>query len=107
MTLWHIIATAFLLLIVYALISGYREQNGWNISASKPCPSKPTSPSALICATKSECRTGKYLEPVFTIFIGRFDGIKARIQGKKRSKVGHLASIFNAVAAFLGHKRCL
>ena len=26
MTLWHIIATAFLLLIVYALISGYREQ---------------------------------------------------------------------------------
>ena len=34
------------------------------------------------------------LEPVFTIFIGRFDGIKARIQGKKHSKVGHLASIF-------------
>ncbi len=26
MTLWHIIATAFLLLIVYALINGYREQ---------------------------------------------------------------------------------
>ena len=26
MTLWHIIATAFLLLIVYALISGYRER---------------------------------------------------------------------------------
>ena len=26
MTLWHIIAIAFLLLIVYALISGYREQ---------------------------------------------------------------------------------
>ena len=26
MTLWHIIATAFLLLIVYALISGHREQ---------------------------------------------------------------------------------
>ena len=41
---------------------------------------------------------------MFTIFIGRFDDIKARIQGKKRSKVGHLASIFNAVAAFLGHK---
>ncbi|EEP67082.1 hypothetical protein GCWU000324_02654 [Kingella oralis ATCC 51147] len=47
------------------------------------------------------------LEPVFTLCIGRFDDIKARIQGKKRSKVGHLASIFNAVAAFLGHKRCL
>ena len=43
------------------------------------------------------------LEPVFTICIGRFDGIKARIQGKKHSKVGHLARIFNAVAAFLGH----
>ena len=49
----------------------------------------------------------KKLEPVFTISIGRFYEIKARIQGKKRSKVGHLASIFNAVAAFLGHKRCL
>ena len=48
----------------------------------------------------------KKLEPVFTISIGRFYEIKARIQGKKRSKVGHLASIFNAVAAFLGHKRC-
>ena len=47
------------------------------------------------------------LEPVFTIFIGRFDGIKARIQGKKHSKVEHLASIFNAVAAFLGHEKCL
>ena len=44
-----------------------------------------------------------YLEPVFTISIGRFYDIKARIQGKKHSKVGHLASIFNAVAAFLGH----
>ena len=43
------------------------------------------------------------LEPVFTIFISRFYGIKARIQGKKHSKVEHLASIFNAVAAFLGH----
>ena len=49
----------------------------------------------------------KKLEPVFTISIGRFYEIKARIQGKKRSKVGHLASIFNAVATFLGHKRCL
>ena len=39
--------------------------------------------------------------------LGRFDDIKAWIQGKKRSKVGHLASIFNAVATFLGHKRCL
>ena len=48
----------------------------------------------------------KKLEPVFTISIGRFDDIKARIQGKKRSKVEYLASIFNAVAAFLGHKRC-
>ena len=48
-----------------------------------------------------------FLEPVFTIPIDRFDDIKARIQGKKHSKVGHLASIFNAVAAFLGHKRCL
>jgi len=47
------------------------------------------------------------LEPVFTLCIGRFDDIKARIQGKKRSKVGHLASIFNAVAAFLGYERCL
>ncbi|MDO4658708.1 hypothetical protein [Kingella sp. (in: b-proteobacteria)] len=46
-------------------------------------------------------------EPVFTISIGRFYEIKARIQGKKRSKVGHLASIFNAVATFLGHKICL
>ena len=49
----------------------------------------------------------KKLEPVFTISIGRFYEIKARIQGKKRSKVEYLASIFNAVAAFLGHKRCL
>ena len=48
-------------------------------------------------------RQPENLEPVFTIFIGRFDGIKARIQGKKHSKVGHLASIFNVVAAFLGH----
>ena len=47
------------------------------------------------------------LEPVFTISIGRFYDIKARVQGKKHSKVGHLASIFNAVATFLGHKRCL
>ena len=46
---------------------------------------------------------GLIQEPVFTICIGRFDGIKARIQGKKHSKVGHLASIFNTVAAFLGH----
>ena len=44
-----------------------------------------------------------FLEPVFTICIGRFYGIKAWIRGKKRSKVVHLASIFNAVAAFLGH----
>ena len=44
-----------------------------------------------------------FLEPVFTICIGRFDDIKTWIQGKKRSKVGHLASIFNAVATFLGH----
>ena len=29
------------------------------------------------------------------------------IQGKKHSKVGYLTSIFNAVAAFLGHKSCL
>ena len=43
------------------------------------------------------------LEPVFIICIGRFDDIKARIQGKKHSRVEHLASIFNAVAAFLGH----
>ena len=49
----------------------------------------------------------KKLEPVFTISIGRFYEIKARIQGKKRSKVGHLVSIFNAVVAFLGHERCL
>ena len=40
---------------------------------------------------------------MFIICIGIFDDIKARIQGKKRSKVEHLASIFNAVAAFLGH----
>ena len=40
---------------------------------------------------------------MFTICIGRFDDIKARIQGKKHSKVEHLASIFNAVATFLGH----
>ena len=43
------------------------------------------------------------LEAVFTICIGRFYALKAWIQGKKRSKVEHLASIFNAVAAFLGH----
>ena len=49
----------------------------------------------------------RYLEPVFTIYIGRFYDIKAWIQGKKHSKVEHLARIFNAVAAFLGHKRCL
>ena len=42
-------------------------------------------------------------EPVFTIFIGRFDDIKAWIQGKKHSKVEYLARIFNAVATFLGH----
>ena len=40
---------------------------------------------------------------MFIICIGIFDDIKARIQGKKHSKVEHLASIFNAVAAFLGH----
>ena len=49
----------------------------------------------------------RFLEPVFTICIGRFYDIKAWIQGKKHSKVEHLASIFNAVAAFLGHERCL
>ena len=52
-------------------------------------------------------RRRSILEPVFTVFIGRFDDIKARIQGKKHSKVEHLASIFNAVATFLGRKRCL
>jgi hypothetical protein len=45
------------------------------------------------------------LEPVSAIFIGRFYALKAWIQGKKRSKVEHLASIFNAVATLLGHKR--
>ena len=45
------------------------------------------------------------LEPVSAIFIGRFYALKAWIQGKKRSKVEHLASIFNAVAAFLGHTK--
>jgi hypothetical protein len=29
---------------------------------------------------------------------------KARLQGEKRSKVGHLASIFNAAGAFLSQK---
>ncbi|WP_207894346.1 hypothetical protein, partial [Uruburuella suis] len=29
---------------------------------------------------------------------------KARLQGEKRSKVGHLASIFNATGAFLNQK---
>jgi hypothetical protein len=29
---------------------------------------------------------------------------KARLQGEKRSKVGHLASIFNVASAFLSQK---
>ena len=29
---------------------------------------------------------------------------KARLQGEKRSKVGHLASIFNVAGAFLSQK---
>ena len=49
------------------------------------------------------CVMGGILEPVSTICIGRFDDIKARIQGKKHSKVEHLARIFNAAAVLLGH----
>ena len=58
-------------------------------------------------AQQGDASSQNNLEPVFIICIGRFYGIKARIQGKKHSKVEHLARIFNAVAAFLGHKRCL
>ena len=36
--------------------------------------------------TISRFQAAFFLEPVFTIFIGRFDDIKAWIQGKKRSK---------------------
>ena len=45
-------------------------------------------------------------EPVFISRVNRFCGIKAWIQGAKRSKVGYLASICNAVAMFLGRKSC-
>ena len=43
-------------------------------------------------------------EPVFIVHANRFCVIKAWIQGAKRSKVGHLASICNAVAMFLGRE---
>ncbi|EEP67566.1 hypothetical protein GCWU000324_01814 [Kingella oralis ATCC 51147] len=41
---------------------------------------------------------------MFIIRVNRFCGIKAWIQGAKRSKVGYLASICNAVAMFLGRE---
>ena len=46
------------------------------------------------------------LEPVFIVYANRFCVIKAWIQDAKHSKVGHLASICNAVAMFLGRKSC-
>ena len=55
------------------------------------------------------CTSGSpffYFEPVFIIHTNRFCVIKAWIQGAKHSKVGHLASICNAVAMFLGRKSC-
>ena len=38
MTLWHIIATAFLLLIVYAFISGYHERKRQESLIAKALP---------------------------------------------------------------------
>ena len=43
-------------------------------------------------------------EPVFIVHANRFCVIKAWIQGAKHSKVGHLASICNAVVMFLGRE---
>ena len=38
------------------------------------------------------------LEPVFTICIGRFDDMKAWIEGKEGMTVAHLGSMVHAVA---------
>ena len=63
------------------------------------------------CAVREVCEADLHVgvaflcfEPVFIIRAKRFCVIKAWIQGAKRSKVGHLASICNAVAMFLGRK---
>jgi hypothetical protein len=44
---------------------------------------------------------GQTLGSVHISSVRKILSAKARLQGEKRSKVGHLASIFNAAGAFL------
>ena len=48
-------------------------------------------------------RVSDGLEPVHISSVRKILSAKARLQGKKRSKVEHLARIFNAAGAFLSH----
>ena len=72
-------------------------------AASSHAPKKRMRPSGSTCTSGLPFFC---FEPVFIIRVNRFCVIKAWIQGAKRSKVGYLASICNAVAMLLGRKSC-
>ena len=53
-----------------------------------------------LCALKFQY----FLGSVHNSSVRKILSAKARLQGEKRSKVGHLASIFNVAGAFLSQK---
>jgi hypothetical protein len=54
--------------------------------------------------TQKEKRRSRQLGAVHISSVRKILSAKARLQGEKRSKVGHLASIFNVAGAFLSQK---
>ena len=59
----------------------------------------------ILRAGGQDSATDETLGSVHNSSVRKILSAKARLQGEKRSKVGHLASIFNAAGAFLSHQK--